>query len=143
MEKRSNLEEKVIQVKRVSKKNAGGNRIHFTALVIAGDKNGNIGFYIGKALTLTEAIQKASKKARTNLKTVKLVEGTVPYEKRIKKGAAKILIKPAPPGSGLIAGGSVRNVLELAGVKNASAKILGTNNKALNVLATIELLTSY
>ncbi len=143
MERRSNIIEKVIEVKRVSKKNAGGNRIHHTALVVAGDKAGHIGFYIGKAPTLTEAIRKASKKAQTNMLTVKLVDGTVPYEKRIKKGAAKIIVKPAPPGSGLIAGGAVRNVLELAGVKNASAKILGTNNKAMNVLATIELLTSY
>ncbi|NCT55486.1 30S ribosomal protein S5 [bacterium] len=133
-------DENVIQVKRVSKKNSGGNRISFTALVVAGDRVDHIGYYLGKARSVGDAIKKASKKARENMVKINLVEGTVPHEARIKRGAAKLLVKPAPEGAGIIAGGAVRNVLELAGVRNISAKVLGTNNKAANVKATIELL---
>lgn len=136
------MDENVIQIKRVSKKNSGGNRISFTALVVAGDKESQIGYYLGKAPSVGDAIKKASKKARERMFKVNIVDGTVPHEARIKRGAAKLLVKPAPEGAGLIAGGAVRSVLELAGVRNVSAKVLGTNNKAANVKATIELLKS-
>ena len=142
MDTKGQLEEAVIQVKRVSKKNAGGNRINFTALVVVGDKNGNVGYSKGKAPSLGDAIQKASAKARENMFSLNLKDGTIPYEARIKKGAAKLLLKPAPEGAGIIAGGSVRSVLELAGIRNISAKILGTGNKAANVKAVVELLKS-
>lgn len=140
MENKNN--ENVIQIKRVSKKNSGGNRVSFTALVVAGDRNDHIGYYLGKASSVGDAIKKASKKAHESMVKINLVDGTVPHEVRIKRGAAKLLVRPAPEGAGIIAGGAVRNVLELAGVRNISAKVLGTNNKTANVRATIELLKS-
>lgn len=142
MENQNSIQEELIKAKRVSKKNTGGNKISFSALMVVGDKNGSVGYYLGKAPTMTNAIQKASQKAKENMVSVNLVNGTLPHDVVIKRGSAKILVRPAPVGSGLIAGGAVRKVLELAGVKDASAKILGTRNKALNVKATIELLKS-
>ena len=132
--------ENVIQVKRVSKKNEGGNRISFTALVIVGDRNGTIGYSHARALSVNEAIQKAVNKAKKNSVKVNLVNNTLPYDVFIKKGACKIYMKPSPEGTGLVAGGAVRQVLDLAGVKNASAKILGTSNKNANVEAVFETL---
>ena len=136
------IEETVIQAKRVSKKTTGGNKISFTALVVVGDRDGRIGYCLSKAPSLSEAIRKAASKARDRMVKIDLVEGTVPHEAMLKMGAAKILIKPAPKGTGLVAGGAVRKVLELVGVRNVSAKILGTRNKTLNVMATVELLKS-
>ena len=132
--------ENVIQVKRVSKKNEGGNRISFTALVIVEDRNGTIGYSHARALSVNEAIQKAVNKAKKNSVKVNLVNNTLPYDVFIKKGACKIYMKPSPEGTGLVAGGAVRQVLDLAGVKNASAKILGTSNKNANVEAVFETL---
>lgn len=142
MEKRgaSNFGENVIEVKRVSKKNEGGNRISFTALVIVGDRNGTIGYSHARALNVNDAIQKAVAKARKNSVKINLVNNTLPYDIFIKKGACKIYVKPSPEGTGLVAGGAVRQVLDLAGVKNASAKILGTSNKNANVEAVFEAL---
>lgn len=142
MEKRSqsNYIENVVQVKRVSKKNEGGNRISFTALVVIGDKNGTVGYSHARALSVNEAIQKAVNKARKTVIKVNLVNNTLPYDVFVKKGACKIYLKPSPEGTGLVAGGAVRQVLDLAGVKNASAKILGSSNKNANVKATFEAL---
>jgi small subunit ribosomal protein S5 len=137
---RKQFEEKVIQVKRVSKKNSGGNRISFTALVVVGDREGKIGFSLGKAPNVVEAIQKAVSKAKATAINVNIVNGTLPYDTNVKMGSAKIYAKPAPEGAGIIAGGAVRQVFELAGVKNVSAKIIGTRNKNLNVRAAYKLL---
>lgn len=134
------FKEKIIRINRVSKKTKGGNRIGFSVLVAIGDKKGHIGVGLGKAPEVRDSIQKGIKQAKKRLITVPLALNTIPHEVRIKKGAAKLLLKPAPPGSGIIAGGSVRAIVELAGIKDISAKILGTRNKVSNVYATIEAL---
>ena len=134
------FEEKIIQISRVSKKTKGGNRIGFSVLAVIGDRKGKVGVGLGKALDVRGAIKKGMSKARKNLIEVPIKRTTIPYEVRMKKGAARIIIKPAPEGTGLIAGGPVRVVVELAGIRDVVAKILGTNNKASNVYATIEAL---
>lgn len=137
------FDEQVAQINRVSKKTKGGNRISFSALVVAGDRKGRVGVGLGKAVNVSSAIRKASERARKNLISVPIVRGTIPHEIRIKLGAAKILLKPAPAGTGLVVGGPVRVVASLAGIKNLVAKILGTNNKASNVYATFKALSSF
>ena len=131
------FDEKIVQVNRVSKKTKGGNKISFSVLTIVGDKKGRVGVGLGKAPDVLSAIKKGIKRAKKNLIKVPLVKGTIPHEIYLKKGAAKILLKPAPSGTGVMAGGSVRIVVEAAGIRNIVAKILGTNNKASNVYATI------
>lgn len=138
--KAQEFEEQVIQVKRVSKKTKGGNQISFTALIVVGDRKGRVGVGLGKALEVRPAIQKAIIYAKKHLISVPLKGTTIPHDIRVKKGAAKILLKPAPEGSGLIAGGAVRTVVSLAGIKDISSKVLGTGNKASNVYATLEAL---
>ena len=128
--------EKVIQVNRVSKKVTGGNKIGFSVLVVVGDKKGKVGVGLGKATDVASAIRKASSYAKKHLITVPIIKTTIPYEIRLKKGAAKILLKPAPPGTGIRAGGAVRAVVEACGIKDIVSKILGTDNKASNVYAT-------
>lgn len=132
--------ETVVQINRVSKKTKGGNQMRFSALVVVGDKNGNVGASIEKAKDVRGAIQKAIAHAKRNMVSVPLADSTIPYEIKHKYNAARILLKPAPAGSGIIAGGPMRVVLEAAGVKDAVGKIMGTNNKISNVYATIEAL---
>ena len=134
------FDERVYHIKRVSKKTTGGNAIGFTALAIVGDKKGKIGAALGKSRDVSKAIQKAISKAKDNVVSVNLRENTIPHEVSNKYAAAKVLLKPAPKGSGIIAGGPVRVVLELAGVKDVSAKMLGSSNKLANVRCTIEAL---
>jgi len=134
------FEEKVVQVSRVSKKRAGGSKISFSALVVVGNKKGRVGVGLGKAPNVSLAVSKASAYAKKHLITVALKGATIPHEVRVKRGAAQVLIKPAPPGSGVIAGGAVRAVVELAGIMDISSKVLGTENKASNVYATLEAL---
>lgn len=134
------FEEKVIQVNRVSKKTKGGNRISFSVLTVVGDKKGRVGVGLGKAPDVTSAIRKGMARAKKNLITVPMKGTTITHEVRIKRGAAKILLKPAPPGTGIIAGGPVRAVVEVAGIQDIVSKILGSRNKASNVYATIEAL---
>jgi len=134
------FEEKVVQINRISKKTKGGNQIRFSALVVVGDKKGKIGVGLSKAPDVRNAIRKAIVKAKRKMITVTLRGTTVPYSVREKFSAAKILLKPAPPGSGIIAGGPMRVVLELAGIKDAVGKILGTKNKISNVYATLKAL---
>lgn len=130
----SDIEERIVEVKRVAKKNQGGNRISFTVLMAVGDKKCRVGAALGKAPNVTAAIKKALTKARKDMIVVSLVEGgTIAHEITSKMGASYIMLKPAPIGAGVMAGGSVRTMLELAGVQNISAKILGSKNKALNV----------
>jgi small subunit ribosomal protein S5 len=137
------FEEKVIQVNRVSKKTKGGNRIGFSVLIVVGDKKGKIGVGLGKARDVASAIRKGVTYAKKHLISVPIVNGTIPHDIFIKRGAAKILLKPAPQGSGIIAGGAVRALVEAAGIRNISSKVLGTKNQASNVYATLEALRSF
>ena len=137
----SEFSEKVVQVKRVSKKTKGGNQASFTALVVSGDKKSRVGVGLGKAKSVADAIQKAILRARKTMITVPIVDGTIPKEVRLKFKGALILIRPGKKGSGLIAGGPIRSVVELAGVKDIVSKIIGSKNKSVNVWATVEALT--
>lgn len=135
------FEDKVVQVNRVSKKTKGGNKIGFSVLVVSGDRAGKVGVGLGKGLDVSSGVKKASRRARKSLVQVPITESkSIPEDIRVKKGAAVILLKPAPEGSGIIAGGAVRSVVDLAGIKNISSKILGSSNKASNVYATLEAL---
>mgnify|MGYP001608962749 CR=1 FL=1 len=139
----SEFEEKVIQVNRVSKKTKGGNQISFSTLVVIGDHKGRVAVGLGKAKDVASAIRKAIVYAKKHLITVPIKNGTIPYDIYTKRGAAKIILKPAPAGSGVIAGGAVRAVVEAAGITNISSKVLGTRNRASNVYATLEALRSF
>ncbi len=134
------FQEAVVEVRRVSKKTKGGNQIRFSSLVVVGNKKGKVGVGISKAKDVRGAIQKAVTYAKARMINVPLSGTTIPYPVKKKFSAAKIILKPAPKGSGIIAGGAMRVVLELAGVKDAVGKILGTKNKISNVYATFEAL---
>lgn len=128
----------VIQIRRVSKKTKGGNAISFTALVVAGDKQGKVGLGLGKAPSVADAIKKGSRLAYRDMVTLPLVRGTIPFQVQQKFKGAHILFKPAPQGTGVIAGGVVRSVVEAAGVTDIVAKCLGGTNKASNAVATFK-----
>jgi small subunit ribosomal protein S5 len=133
--------EKVVQVNRVSKKTKGGDKRSLSVLAVVGDKKGQVGVGLGKAADVQSAVKKATIYAKRHLILVPLVEGrTIPHEILIKRGAAKVLLKPAPKGTGIIAGGAVRVVVEAAGISDIVSKILGTENQASNVYATLEAL---
>lgn len=134
------FDEKTVQVNRVSKKTKGGNRISFSVLVVVGDKKGRVGVGLGKATDVTSAMRKASSYAQKHLITVPLKGRTIPHEVRVKVGAAQVIMKPAADGTGVIAGGPVRAVVEAAGIRDIVSKILGTSNKASNVYAAFEAL---
>jgi small subunit ribosomal protein S5 len=134
------FEEKIVQVNRVSKKTKGGNKIGFSVLAVVGDKKGRVGVGLGGAPDVTSAVKKAVSYAKRHLFTVPMRGKTIPHEVYIKRGAAKVLLKPAPPGTGVIAGGAVRAVVEAAGIRDIVSKILGSNNQASNVYATLKAL---
>lgn len=135
------FEEKVVQVNRVSKKTKGGNRISFSVLMVAGDRRGRVGVGLGKAPNVIAAIKKGVTRAKKNLIEVPMKGTTITHEIFVKKGAAKVLLKPAPKGTGIIAGGAVRAVVDAAGIRDIVSKVLGTNNQASNVYATMEALS--
>jgi len=134
------FKEKIVHVRRVAKKTKGGNRIGFSVLVVVGDKKGKVGVGLGKAPDVRSAIQKGINYAQKHLLKIPLNRGTIPHEVRVKLGAAKVLLKPAPVGTGIIAGGALRSVAEVSGIENMVGKILGTRNKLSNVYATMEAL---
>ncbi|MCH7640671.1 30S ribosomal protein S5 [Patescibacteria group bacterium] len=136
------FEETVVQIRRISKKTKGGNKIRFSALVVVGDKKGKVGAAVSKAPDVRSAIIKAIEAAKRKMIKVPLKGKTIPYSVTEKFSAARILLKPAPPGAGIIAGGPMRVVLEAAGVRDAVGKILGTRNKISNVYATLAALKS-
>ena len=133
------LEDKVVDIKCVTKVVKGGRNSRFACLVVVGDKNGHVGVGVGKAVEIPEAIRKGKEDAAKHLVTVPVNEnGSIPYDWNGEFGSATVLLKSAPEGTGIIAGGPARNVLELAGYKNIRTKSLGSNNKQNVVLATIK-----
>jgi small subunit ribosomal protein S5 len=136
------LNDKLVYINRVAKVVKGGKRLRFSALTVTGDGNGHVGIGVGKANEVPEAISKAGAVARKNLIEVRMKGSTIPHEIEVKYGAAKIFLKPAPAGTGIIAGGSVRAVLESAGVKDILTKSLGSSNRINVARATVLALQS-
>jgi small subunit ribosomal protein S5 len=134
------LKEKVVAINRVVKTTKGGRAFSFSALVVVGNENGIVGHGLGKAKEVQEAITKGIEDAKKNLIKVPIMKGTIPHDQLSKEGAAKVLVKPAAQGTGVIAGGSMRAVLEIAGVHNVLAKSLGSANPHNVVKATVKAL---
>lgn len=136
------FEEEVIQIDRVTRVVKGGRRLRFRATVVIGDKKGRIGYGIGKSVEVPHAIQKAVSKAKKNLVKIPIYNGTIPHSIQIKFKASKVLLKPASEGTGIIAGGAVRKLVDIAGIKNILSKTLGSSNKLNNTKAAYIALTS-
>ncbi len=134
------FDEKVIKVSRVSKKTKGGNKMGFSILMVVGDRKGRVGVGLGKSNDVQSAIRKGVKKAKKKMITVPLDGTTIPFAVTVKLGSGKVMLKPAPKGSGVIAGGPVRAVVEAAGIRDISSKILGSDNQSVSVYATFEAL---
>lgn len=135
-------DERVVNIDRVARVVKGGRRFRFRALVVVGDKKGKVGIGISKGADVTTAVTKAVEVAKKNFVTIPLHNGTIPHEAEAKVSGAQIMIKPAAPGTGLIAGGVVRTVLEVAGVSNVLSKSLGSSNKINTCYATLKALQS-
>ena len=136
------FEEKLVAVNRVTKTVKGGRNMRFSALIVIGDKKGRVGIGMGKAVEIPEAIRKASEAAKKNLVTISTKDTSIPHETVGRFGTAKVVLLPAPEGTGVIAGGPARAVLELCGVKDIRTKSYGTNNPINTVKATLEGLKS-
>ena len=130
--------ERILHLRRVSKKTTGGNYISFSALVVVGDGKGKVGLGLGRGLEVPPAIQKGITQAKKNMIQLPIYKDTIPHQILIKYKASRLLLKPAPPGTGLKVGGVVRVILDVAGVNNASGKIIGTRNQITNAYAVME-----
>ena len=130
-------DETVIQIKRVSKATTGGRSMRFNCVVAVGDGNGHVGLGFGKAIDVASAVNKAKEDAKKNIFKAAIINSTIPHELRIKYGSVRMILKPASPGTGIIAGGSVRAVLELVGVTNILSKITGSSNP-VNVVKAVQ-----
>ena len=130
------FEQKVLEVARVTRVTAGGKRMRFRVLAVIGDGKGRVGSAVAKGTDVSQAITKATTRAKKNMLTIPLINATIPHAIYMKLGASKIIMKPAPKGTGIIAGGVVRPIMELAGVGNIVTKLLGSRNKLNNVNAT-------
>lgn len=126
------LEERILQIKRVTKKTTGGNYVTFTALVAVGNGHGNVGIALGRGLEVPQAIKKALLRAKKTMITVPLYKSTIPHQIKMKFKAGKIFLKPAPEGTGLKIGSVARAIFDLAGIHNASGKIIGSRNQTVN-----------
>jgi small subunit ribosomal protein S5 len=139
-QQRSEFIEQVVKISRVSKKTKGGNKVGFSALTVVGDGKGKVGVGLGKAPDVSSAVRKGILLAKKHMITVPLINGTISSRVDVKVGGARVMLKPAPRGSGIIAGGAVRSVVAAAGITNISSKVLGSNNKLGNVTATLQAL---
>lgn len=135
------FQEKVVKIRRVSKKTTGGNYVTFSALVVVGNRKGRVGIGLGRSLEVPPAIQKAISYAKKHMINVPMRNKTIPHEVRVKFKAALILLKPAPEGTGLKVGSVTRVILDLAGVENASGKIIGSRNQVVNTYAVMKALS--
>lgn len=140
---KSEFEEKVIEVRRISRTVAGGRRIRFRALLVIGNKKGKVGMGLAKANDVQEAVRKAVDQAKRNTIEVPIVNGTIPHEVNVKYGAARLMIRPATPGTSIVAGGSVRAVADLAGITDLLAKMMGSANKVNNIIAVMKAFSSF
>ena len=129
------FDQKVVEVKRVTRVVAGGKRMRFRALVVIGDHKGKVGMGLKKGMDVAESVNKAVAQAKKNMVTLPLVNETIPHQVKIKYKSSQLLMMPARPGTGVIAGGAVRSVMDLAGVKNIISKMIGSSNKVNNVKA--------
>ena len=136
-EEKSEYEEAVLQIDRVTRVVKGGRRLRFRATVVVGNKNGKVGIGIGKSTEVVNAIQKAIRQAKKHIYLVPLKNGTIPHSVKLKYKSARIVMMPASPGTGVKAGGAVRKIAELAGIKNLLSKMLGASNKITNAKATM------
>ena len=132
------LQDRVIQINRVAKVVKGGRRFSFSALVVVGDGKSKVGWGLGKANEVPEAVRKATERAKASMREIPLLKGTLPHQVIGRFGAARVLLKPAAPGTGVIAGGALRPILEVAGVRNVLTKILGTRNPHNVIKAAFE-----
>tara|TARA_B100000700_G_C15001889_1_gene836689 strand:- start:481 stop:987 length:507 start_codon:yes stop_codon:yes gene_type:complete len=130
-------EENVISIKRISKATTGGRSMRFNCVVAVGDGNGHVGLGFGKAIDVASAVNKAKEDAKKNIFKAPIINSTIPHELKIKYGSVRLILKPASPGTGIIAGGSVRAVLELVGVKNILSKVSGSTNP-VNVVKAVQ-----
>lgn len=143
-EKKDEFDSRLLDLARVTKVTAGGKTLRFRAVIIVGDKLGKVGVGVAKGLDVSQAVEKATRAAKKNIITVPLVNETIPYETKAKFGSAEILLRPQIKGRGLVAGGVVRVICSLAGIKNISSKVIGrTTNKLNNARATIEALKKF
>ena len=139
----STIEEVVLKPRRVSTKRAGGSSFHFSVLSAVGDRAGNVGIALAKSTDMSSAIRKSLAKAKSSMVKIYITDSfSIPHEIRIKNGAAQLYLKPAPLGTGIIAGSVIRQILDIAGIRNISAKVLGTNNQINNAYTLMKALKS-